>query len=213
MPNLKELLEIFPEGYEIIRERWAILREVDDTPTPKSYHQWKQWQIRDLKQAILDQEEYIRQQNKSLTETKHNMQEALDNIGDYSLAGTELIYQMIIDDIEERKDQARKIIKRLTWEIRSWKGEQLPEGQIGPEQIAAAKRVPIQDFVATKLRKTGGKLWTTCPFHLDKTPSFCIYLNQNTFACYSCNTAGDSIDYIMKSKNLSFIEAVKLLIN
>lgn len=51
-----------------------------------------------------------------------------------------------------------------------------------------------------------------CPFHHEKTPSFVIFPN-NKYFCFGCHAKGDSINYIMQSRNLNFLESVKYLNN
>jgi hypothetical protein len=52
-----------------------------------------------------------------------------------------------------------------------------------------------------------------CPFHQEKTPSFCIYDNRpfGGFKCFGCGAAGSIIDYYMSRKDVSFVEAVIVL--
>ena len=77
-----------------------------------------------------------------------------------------------------------------------------------------AKAVPIQElYDFQKVFKTSTRIKALCPFHHEKTSSFVIYLNSNTFHCFGCNQSGDSIDFIMKLNGLSFIDAVKHLSN
>ena len=50
-----------------------------------------------------------------------------------------------------------------------------------------------------------------CPFHNEKTPSFCVYPENNSFFCFGCNKGGDVIAFIMGVENLDFTEAVRFL--
>jgi hypothetical protein len=77
--------------------------------------------------------------------------------------------------------------------------------------IAQAREKRITDYYGGKLRKSGKRLFGLCPFSPEKTPSFVIYEDQNTFYCFSCGAGHDVIDFIMKQQNLKFIEAVKFL--
>jgi CHC2 zinc finger len=55
-----------------------------------------------------------------------------------------------------------------------------------------------------------------CPFHNDGNPSLTIYTETNTFFCWSgCNErrAGDVIDVVKLSMNLTTTEAIKLLVS
>jgi hypothetical protein len=81
--------------------------------------------------------------------------------------------------------------------------------------IQKLKQIPIQDlFQQVKPRKTSTRITCCCPFHQEKTPSFVIYTERNSFHCYgACNAHGDSIDFIKKLYNKTFQEAVTYLEN
>lgn len=54
-----------------------------------------------------------------------------------------------------------------------------------------------------------------CPYHNDKTPSFTVYTDTNTFRCWGgCNDGrpGDAINIVQLSNNLDAKEAIKQLI-
>lgn len=74
-------------------------------------------------------------------------------------------------------------------------------------------RNPLEDVAASyvNLRRRGKNLVGLCPFHNEKTPSFCIYPENNSFYCFGCNKGGDVIAFIMEVENLDFAEAVKFL--
>ena len=62
-----------------------------------------------------------------------------------------------------------------------------------------------------RLRRDGTRQKGCCPFHGERTPSFVVYPQTNTFKCYGCGAQGNVIDYVMKRDNLEFPEACKLL--
>ena len=59
-----------------------------------------------------------------------------------------------------------------------------------------------------ELRGQGKRLTARCPFHEDRTPSFCVYPETESFHCFGCGAAGDVIDFIRRTEGLSFREAV-----
>ncbi len=63
----------------------------------------------------------------------------------------------------------------------------------------------------TNLKRRGHNYVCLCPFHSEKTPSCTIYTDNQSFFCFGCGAGGDVITFIMKSENLSYIEAVKYL--
>ncbi|NLK85736.1 MAG: DNA primase [Aeromonadales bacterium] len=61
------------------------------------------------------------------------------------------------------------------------------------------------------LKKSGASYMCCCPFHNEKTPSCQVTPSKQMFYCYGCKAHGNAIDFIMKYKNLSFVEAVEEL--
>ena len=67
----------------------------------------------------------------------------------------------------------------------------------------------ISSYVALKRR--GRNMVGLCPFHGEKTPSFNIYTETDSFYCFGCGASGDVISFIMKIENLDYVDAVKYL--
>lgn len=61
------------------------------------------------------------------------------------------------------------------------------------------------------LKRAGRNLVGLCPFHNEKTPSFTVYPDTQSFYCFGCGAGGDVISFIKRIENLEYIEAVKLL--
>ena len=74
-------------------------------------------------------------------------------------------------------------------------------------------RNDITDVISSyvTLKKRGRNMVGLCPFHGEKTPSFNIYTETDSFYCFGCGAAGDVISFIMKIDNLDYVEAVKYL--
>ncbi|MGL4108551.1 DNA primase [Clostridium sp. LP20] len=62
-----------------------------------------------------------------------------------------------------------------------------------------------------RLKRSGRNYMGLCPFHNDKSPSFSISQDKQIYKCFSCGEAGNVITFVMKQKNMNFIEAVKTL--
>ncbi|HBM81322.1 MAG TPA: DNA primase [Clostridiaceae bacterium] len=67
----------------------------------------------------------------------------------------------------------------------------------------------ISDYVS--LQKKGKNYFGLCPFHKEKTPSFSVLQDKQIFHCFGCGAGGNVISFIMKYRNVDFIEAVKIL--
>lgn len=64
-----------------------------------------------------------------------------------------------------------------------------------------------------QLRPRGRTHVGLCPFHGEKTPSFTVYPDTESFYCFGCQAGGDVISFIKKMENLDYIDAVELLAN
>lgn len=67
----------------------------------------------------------------------------------------------------------------------------------------------IGDYV--RLRKVGKNFRGLCPFHNEKTPSFYVSPERQTFHCFGCGQGGDVFTFIMDVENLEFREALEVL--
>lgn len=74
-------------------------------------------------------------------------------------------------------------------------------------------RVSIEDVVSQfvpSLTRRGSRLWACCPFHNEKSPSFCVDPVKGRWHCFGAsNEGGNVIDFYMKIKGLNFPMAVK----
>ena len=74
-------------------------------------------------------------------------------------------------------------------------------------------KTDIEDIISTYVtpRKRGNTSVGLCPFHNEKTPSFTVYNDTQSFYCFGCGAGGDAIGFIKKIENLDYIDAVKML--
>ena len=61
------------------------------------------------------------------------------------------------------------------------------------------------------LRKNGRTHWGLCPFHNEKTPSFSVSQERQTFHCFGCGKGGDIFTFIMEAEHVEFREALEIL--
>lgn len=75
------------------------------------------------------------------------------------------------------------------------------------------RRNDISEVVSqyVHLRQQGRTARGLCPFHNEKTPSFFVYPETQSFYCFGCGAAGDVIGFTRKINNLGYVEAVKQL--
>lgn len=74
-------------------------------------------------------------------------------------------------------------------------------------------RSPIEDIAAgyVQLKRRGKNLVGLCPFHNEKTPSFNLYPDNNSYYCFGCASGGGVIQFVMNIERLDFPEAVRWL--
>ena len=79
------------------------------------------------------------------------------------------------------------------------------------EEVRA--RNDIVDLVSEHLAlKRRGKTYVgLCPFHSEKTPSFSVSPDRQTYHCFGCGKGGNVIGFVMDYENLSFPEALRSL--
>ena len=75
------------------------------------------------------------------------------------------------------------------------------------------RRSDITEVVGSyvQLRHRGRTHTGLCPFHSEKTPSFVVYPETQSFYCFGCGAGGDVITFVRKISNLDYVEAVKML--
>ena len=61
------------------------------------------------------------------------------------------------------------------------------------------------------LEKKGKNHWGRCPFHHEKTPSFCVNSSNQFYHCFGCSASGDVIKFVQEHESLDFLGAVKIL--
>ncbi|KPU44089.1 DNA primase [Oxobacter pfennigii] len=67
----------------------------------------------------------------------------------------------------------------------------------------------ISEYVP--LRKRGKNYVGLCPFHSEKTPSFTVQQGKQIYKCFGCGEGGNVVSFIMKHRNMDFIDAIKHL--
>lgn len=75
-------------------------------------------------------------------------------------------------------------------------------------------RTDIVDLVSSyaTLQKTGSTFKALCPFHTEKTPSFVVNPERQSWHCFgACGTGGDAFTFVMRKENLDFPGALRLL--
>ena len=75
------------------------------------------------------------------------------------------------------------------------------------------RRTDIVELVGSyvQLKRKGRLYGGLCPFHSEKTPSFYVYPDTQSFYCFGCGAGGDAITFAKKINSIDYPEAVKML--
>ena len=75
-------------------------------------------------------------------------------------------------------------------------------------------RLDIQEVISrySPLSRSGRGYKANCPFHQERTPSFYVFPDRQTWRCFgACATGGDVFSFVMRVENLDFSETLKRL--
>lgn len=68
----------------------------------------------------------------------------------------------------------------------------------------------ISRYVKLKRQGSGARHVGLCPFHSDKTPSFTVNSDWQTYKCFGCDAGGDVIAFLQEIEQVSFPEALRM---
>ncbi|MCR4594053.1 MAG: DNA primase [Clostridiales bacterium] len=75
------------------------------------------------------------------------------------------------------------------------------------------RRADVESIISSyvSLKRSGKISRGLCPFHGEKTPSFTVYPDTQSYYCFGCGAGGDVINFIKNIENLDYIESIKFL--
>ena len=79
------------------------------------------------------------------------------------------------------------------------------------EQIKAKIDVVEEIGLVVALQKSGKSYKGHCPFHNERTPSFHVFAESQTWRCFGCNEGGDVFTFVEKQQGIDFRETLHYL--
>lgn len=75
------------------------------------------------------------------------------------------------------------------------------------------EKLSIEEVVGTyvKLTRAGRNLRAPCPFHKERTPSFYVSPERNSYYCFGCGEKGDIFSFVEKMEGVDFRTSLKML--
>ena len=61
------------------------------------------------------------------------------------------------------------------------------------------------------VEKRGHNYFACCPFHQEKTPSFCVNRRDQFYYCFGCGKGGDVIRFVQEAENTEYADAIEIL--
>jgi DNA primase len=79
------------------------------------------------------------------------------------------------------------------------------------EQVASANDIVEVIGSYFPLKRAGANFRALCPFHQEKTPSFHVSPQRQTFHCFGCGVGGSAFRFVMEYEHVDFPSAVRKL--
>jgi len=105
-----------------------------------------------------------------------------------------------------------ELSKKIRWYRMALYQQPAKPGAITDDDIERAKQFPLENLLTPPTNRHFKNQYL-CPFHEEKTPSFHLYPQTNSYFCFGCQKGGDVISYVMDKNKMEFVEAVNFLIS
>lgn len=118
------------------------------------------------------------------------------------------------NEINQDSKTLTKLYETISGESLSKKVTQMKKKYSNPQDENIFKTISFKLHVKDIIEKyyeTVKKKGVVCPFHGDTSPSLRINMIGNYYNCFGCDAGGDGIDFVSRLKNISQIEAAKLI--
>lgn len=127
-----------------------------------------------------------------------------------------LLYKLEYENAEKEEKKWQNLKKRAVYNQLSNEERARHAQNTKTIDLEAIKQIPIENLMPltskTNARTSQNRIMALCPFHNEKTNSFVIYKDTNTFYCFgACGKGGDNIKFIQLLNNMTFLDACNYL--
>lgn len=79
------------------------------------------------------------------------------------------------------------------------------------ERVREATDIVALIGALVELKKLGARYRGLCPFHSERTPSFYVSPEHQSYHCFGCGESGDAFSFLMGQEKMTFPEALRSL--
>ena len=134
---------------------------------------------------------------KEITEEIKLLNKQIDMWMRYNYDEPNVYYDICLEECTEKKQKLKKMLEYVSLDKTDFNNS-----------IVEAKRVPIDRFVEFNSADFAKCLW-----HPEKSPSLHYIRKDNKCHCFGCGTTKDTIDVVMALNNVTFNNAIKIILN
>ena len=134
-------------------------------------------------------------------------------VDDFSIWFGEYLVKIFLFPKVEACQKNIERLKRLNNLFTGTTKKEQQRGLFWEDSVRKARSYPIEQVARSRceLKAYGNKYRSRCPFHEEKSASFYLYPETNTYYCFGCQIHGDVIDFAMRLHDLTFRGAISLL--
>lgn len=162
----------------------------------------------DGKLKFANDQEKIQVHNEMIAELKAEvmvLSAQLDEIKELSAGcpdNEDFLYDLTIEYLNKKIKELNRRIRTYQFRNDALMGKEITSKSYDLEAI---KQVPIEQIMPSRpIFHSPNREKYICPLHTEKTASFTVYKDTNSWYCWGCNSFGDVIDLYMRLNNCDF---------
>jgi DNA primase len=85
------------------------------------------------------------------------------------------------------------------------------KAKLTKEELLSYPVTDILEKAGLRLRSKGKTMVTSCPFHVEKTPSFTVFLKTNSCYCFGCGKGWDAWQLVQRLNKVDAADAARII--